>query len=173
MLLCPWDSPGKNTGVGCHALLQGIFPTQGLNLCLTSPALAGEFFTTCATREVQQQHVRMAGSVTRPCFPQGLGERRDAPALSGATGDASSRARSCRPVGGEGSPQDLAGHFRSRPQTLRRCRSLLHWRQREGSVLFSDKLALLSELPLIHGASGIMSFKKNIYLFLFIWPHQS
>ena len=31
MLLCPWDSPGKNTGVGCHSLLQGIFPTQGLN----------------------------------------------------------------------------------------------------------------------------------------------
>ena len=27
-LLCPWDSPGKNTGVGCHVLLQGIFPTQ-------------------------------------------------------------------------------------------------------------------------------------------------
>ena len=33
-LLCSWDSPGKSTGVGCHALLQGIFPTQGLNLCL-------------------------------------------------------------------------------------------------------------------------------------------
>jgi len=32
--LCPWDSPGKNTGVGCHALLQGIFLTQGLNLGL-------------------------------------------------------------------------------------------------------------------------------------------
>ena len=30
-LLCPWDSPGKNTGVGFHALLQGIFPTQGLS----------------------------------------------------------------------------------------------------------------------------------------------
>ena len=30
-LLCPWDSPGKNTGVGCHSLLQGIFPTQGSN----------------------------------------------------------------------------------------------------------------------------------------------
>ena len=30
-LLCPWDSPGMNTGVGCHALLQGIFPTQGSN----------------------------------------------------------------------------------------------------------------------------------------------
>ena len=25
------DSPGKNTGAGCHALLQGIFPTQGSN----------------------------------------------------------------------------------------------------------------------------------------------
>ena len=33
-LLCPWDSPGKNTGVGCHALLQGIFLTQGSGLCL-------------------------------------------------------------------------------------------------------------------------------------------
>ena len=32
--LCPWNSPGKNTGVGCHSLLQGIFPTQGLNLGL-------------------------------------------------------------------------------------------------------------------------------------------
>ena len=29
-----WDSPGKNTGVGSHTLLQGIFPTQGLNLGL-------------------------------------------------------------------------------------------------------------------------------------------
>jgi len=28
------DSPGKNTGVGCHAVLQGIFPTLGLNLGL-------------------------------------------------------------------------------------------------------------------------------------------
>ena len=33
-VLCPWDFPGKNTGVGCHFLLQGIFPTQALNLCL-------------------------------------------------------------------------------------------------------------------------------------------
>ena len=30
-LLCSWDSPGKNTGVGCHSLLQEIFLTQGLN----------------------------------------------------------------------------------------------------------------------------------------------
>ena len=33
-LPCPWDSPGKNTGVGCHFFLQRIFPTQGLNLSL-------------------------------------------------------------------------------------------------------------------------------------------
>ena len=33
-LLCHCDSPGKNTGVGCHDLLQGIFLTQGLNPCL-------------------------------------------------------------------------------------------------------------------------------------------
>ena len=33
-LLCPWGSPGKNTGVGCHALLWGIFPTWGLKPCL-------------------------------------------------------------------------------------------------------------------------------------------
>ena len=30
-LLSPWDSPGRNTGVGCHGLLQRIFPTLGLN----------------------------------------------------------------------------------------------------------------------------------------------
>ena len=35
-LLCPGDSPGKNTGVGCHFLLQGIFPTQGSNPHLLS-----------------------------------------------------------------------------------------------------------------------------------------
>ena len=35
-LLCPWDSPGKNTEVGCRALLQGIFLIQGSNLCLLS-----------------------------------------------------------------------------------------------------------------------------------------
>ena len=41
-----WDSPSKNTGVGCHFLLQGIFPTQGSNLYLISPELPGRFFTT-------------------------------------------------------------------------------------------------------------------------------
>ena len=34
--LCPWDFPGKNIRVGCHLLLQGIFPTPGSNPCLLS-----------------------------------------------------------------------------------------------------------------------------------------
>ena len=33
-LLCPWDFPGKSTGIGCHFLLQGVFPTQGSDLSL-------------------------------------------------------------------------------------------------------------------------------------------
>ena len=49
-LLCPWNFLGKNIGLGCQALLQGIFPTQGLNLHLL-PVLAGGFFTTSTTWE--------------------------------------------------------------------------------------------------------------------------
>ena len=41
------DSPGKNTGVGCHFLLQGSFPIQGLALV----SLAGGFFTTAPPGE--------------------------------------------------------------------------------------------------------------------------
>ena len=35
-LLCPWDFPGENTGVGCHFLVQRIFLAQGSNLPLLS-----------------------------------------------------------------------------------------------------------------------------------------
>ena len=49
-LLCPWDSSGKNTGMGCLPLLRGISLTQGLNSgLLTSSKLAGRFLTTTAT----------------------------------------------------------------------------------------------------------------------------
>ena len=41
--LCPWDFSGKNTGVACHFLLQGIFPTQEFN---PFPRIAGRFFTS-------------------------------------------------------------------------------------------------------------------------------
>ena len=50
-LLCPWNFPDKNTGMGCHFLLLGIFPTQGLNPSLMCPALAGRFFSTSTTWE--------------------------------------------------------------------------------------------------------------------------
>ena len=46
-LLCLWDSPGKNNGVGCHFFLQGIFPTQASKPASpAAPALAGGFFIT-------------------------------------------------------------------------------------------------------------------------------
>ena len=46
------DSPGNDAGVGCHALFQGIFPTQGYQTQVSmSPALAGRFFTTSTTWE--------------------------------------------------------------------------------------------------------------------------
>ena len=44
-LLRPWDSPGKNTGVGCHSLLQGIFPTQERTRV---SCISGGFFTIWA-----------------------------------------------------------------------------------------------------------------------------
>ena len=37
-IVCPWDSQGKNMRVGCHSLLQGIFPTQ-------VSCIVGKFFT--------------------------------------------------------------------------------------------------------------------------------
>ena len=50
---CPGDSLGKNTRVGCHALLQEIFPTQGSNPHLLGlPELTSGFFTTSTTWEV-------------------------------------------------------------------------------------------------------------------------
>ena len=48
---CPRDSPGNNTGVGSHGLLQGMFPIHRSNAWLMSPALAGGLFTTHTTWE--------------------------------------------------------------------------------------------------------------------------
>ena len=54
---CPWNSLGKNT-VSCHAHLQGIFPTLGLNLHLLGFLRWRWFSTTSATWEVLFQHAR-------------------------------------------------------------------------------------------------------------------
>ena len=50
-LLCPWDSPDKNTGVGCQAFLWGSSYPGIKPMLLMSPALAGSFFTTSAIWE--------------------------------------------------------------------------------------------------------------------------
>ena len=47
------DSPGKNTGVGCYALLQRIFPTQGLKLCLCGSCIGRWILYHCAAWEAQ------------------------------------------------------------------------------------------------------------------------
>ena len=44
------DFPGKNTGVGCHALLEGIFPTQGSN-----PGLIADRFFYCLSHQGSQR----------------------------------------------------------------------------------------------------------------------
>ena len=50
-----WDSPGKNTGVGCHALLQGNLSNPGTEpVSLVSPGLAGRFFTTSTAWDTQK-----------------------------------------------------------------------------------------------------------------------
>ena len=50
--LCPWDFPGKSTGVGCHFLLHGIFLTQGSNPGLLHwCAIAQSYLNLCNTME--------------------------------------------------------------------------------------------------------------------------
>ena len=57
-LLCPWDSPGRNTEVGYHFLLQGIFPTKGSNWHLLHLlALAGRLLNHWATLEAPSESV--------------------------------------------------------------------------------------------------------------------
>ena len=64
-LLCLWDSPGKNTGVGCHALLQGIFLNPGIEpVSLISSTLADGFFTTGITWEAP-----LPSSIQKECIP--------------------------------------------------------------------------------------------------------
>ena len=55
-LLCPWDFPGKDTGVGGHFLLQGIFPPRDRTRVSCT---AGRFFTDWATREAPSKKVKV------------------------------------------------------------------------------------------------------------------
>ena len=80
-LFCPWDSLGKITEVDCHALLLGNLPDPGTEpVSLTSPALAGGFFTTNATCEAWHWPVIFPGQVRCVLLPgMGLdrGERKE------------------------------------------------------------------------------------------------
>ena len=52
LFVTPWTVVhGKNTGVGSHSLLQGIFPTQGSN---QASRIVGRFFTIWAMKEAQE-----------------------------------------------------------------------------------------------------------------------
>ena len=57
------DSPGLNTGVGCHAL-HGLFPTQGSHTSLMSPALRGRLFTTGATWDYNRVQISSVQSLS-------------------------------------------------------------------------------------------------------------
>ena len=59
-ILCPWDFPGKNTGVRCHFLLQEILPTQGLNPCLLQLLHWQWDSSPLSHLEVILQHVKLS-----------------------------------------------------------------------------------------------------------------
>ena len=72
-LLCPWNSPGKNTGVNYHSLLQGIFLTQGSHLCLLRLLHCRRILYCWATMEAPYQG--WAGEMDHthgPAFPSCL-----------------------------------------------------------------------------------------------------
>ena len=66
-LLCPWDFPGKNTGVGCHFHLQGIFLTQESNPCFLHWQM-GSLLLSYQFSSVQSSHSIMYNSL----WPHGL-----------------------------------------------------------------------------------------------------
>ena len=62
-LLCLWNSPGKNTGVGCHVLLQGIFLTQGSNPSLLHWQVLNAFHVV----NFQSARKHRSSSIHCPC----------------------------------------------------------------------------------------------------------
>ena len=63
-LLCPWDSPGKNIGVGCHGLLQGVFQTQGSNLSPAIPELQADSLPLSHQGSLPPTYVGLFGGLT-------------------------------------------------------------------------------------------------------------
>ena len=73
-LLCSWNFPSKNTGVGCHFPTPGDLPDPGIKpASLASPALAGRFFTTSATWKSYEKPTRFHHSWDFPGKNTGVG----------------------------------------------------------------------------------------------------
>ena len=115
-LPCPWDSPGKNTGVGCHFLLQCMK--------VTSPSEAGRFFITSATwmrsiSAAQRHELSITDRHTdartmKRCRKTGC-ERRWPGPLGPATRDAEAASRMSRvlPALGDARPSPSCGGQRA------------------------------------------------------------
>ena len=65
----PWDSPGKNTGVGCHFLLQGIFPDPGIKP--RSPALQADSLLRLSCRDQEGRRGSEEAVPGPSVFPSG------------------------------------------------------------------------------------------------------
>ena len=66
---CPWKFPGKNTGVGCHSLLHGIFSTQGSNPCLLWVKVAKLCPTLCNSMDYTVDGILQARILEWVAFP--------------------------------------------------------------------------------------------------------
>ena len=106
-LLCPWDSPGKNTGVGCHALLQRIFPTQGLNLGLLH---CRQILSHMSCKEVPPTFEVDAKTYPRTESPGSAGQE------TSISGLLSSRSRKSRGTRGQQKPRIKPGHEATSPR---------------------------------------------------------
>ena len=72
MLLCPWNSPGKNTGMGCRALFHGIFLTQGSNLgilCLLHWQVGSLPLAPLGKEAMMVDMAHFKACPKDPCFP--------------------------------------------------------------------------------------------------------
>ena len=75
--LCPWAFPGKNTGVGCHVLLQGIFPTRRSNLGLLQLLHCRQILYGGAQLKPKQSGSRVSALSQRIALPLLLSERKE------------------------------------------------------------------------------------------------
>ena len=71
-LLCPWASPGENTGAGCHTLLQEVFPTQGSILRLLRLLHCRRIIYHWATRDAQDTAYKSASDEVCPFSGGGI-----------------------------------------------------------------------------------------------------